>query len=834
MNKLPQYDKDSKIVNISVINNENKLENAHREIELIYVIKGNLQVNLNNNNYQLNKSDFLLINSNKLHSIISNSDNLFVLLHFNYYELSLLLEQKNLMFSCNSSEKQHSFDQKLRLAIEELLSVFVQQRVDIQVEFLEKAYKLISILKNYLINRNQLEVKNSITSKGQSDRLTEIIEYIQTNYREPLSLDEVAGFHFLSSPYLSKIFKKQTGKTFSKYLNEIRLAHAVDDLLSSNETITRIALDNGFPNLAAFNRIFYEYYNMKPSEYRKKNSKLVKKEENQVTKELTKKSDKAEKELRDYLNTNTELNETSIDTPEFIKPEIVKVGESKTLYKYWNKLINLGYAKDILNSDMQEQVKLLQNDIGFKFARFWGIFSDDMHVEDEYDYTITYNFSSINKLIDFLLNNNIKPFIELGPKPKIISKSTEKTLIIQSCRERTLKEWTNLIRAFLHHCRERYGIEEVETWYFEIWNKHSDPLRTSNKENVNSNLQFSHSEFKDYFNLFHTLKENINEIVPSAKVGGCGLPMDLDDDRLSFFLEKWKLEELQPDFLSVYIYPIEVDWGNNRLPIKNMQSANPDFVKNKLVMIRKALKKAGLVDLELNITEWNISISNRDYLNDSCFKASYIVKNLVDNVNQHQINMVGYWLLSDIFSDFRDSKNVLHGGAGLLTKSGIKKPSYHAFSLMNQLGDSIVGKGKNYIITKKFDNRYQVLFFNYKHFNYAYYLHPEASAGVNEQYDIFEDAEPLNLSLEIQGVSDGKYRVKEIVQNRLHGSVLDEWLNFGAVSDMKRDEVEYLKQICTPYMKVTYTFVKKNSVVLHAQLQPHEVRLYELNLLIGE
>ncbi|MEH7493223.1 GH39 family glycosyl hydrolase, partial [Neobacillus niacini] len=309
---------------------------------------------------------------------------------------------------------------------------------------------------------------------------------------------------------------------------------------------------------------------------------------------------------------------------------------------------------------------------------------------------------------------------------------------------------------------------------------------------------------------------------------------DLEGDKLDLLLEQWKQEEIQPDFLSIYLYPIEIDRDKYRVPIKNLHSTNPHYVLNKLNDVRKSLKKAGFENLELNVTEWNISISNRNYLNDSSFKAAYMAKNIVENLNQNQVKMMGYWLCSDIFSDFRDSKNILHGGAGLLTKNGIKKPSYHAFVLLKQLGEILVAKGENYIVTKKSGNRYQVLCFNYKHFNYSYYLHPEGSTGLHEQYEIFENNETMNLSLELQGIANGKYRVKELKLNRDHGSILDEWLRFGVVDDIKADEVDYFKQICVPYMKVEHSLVENHSIVLKGELQPHEVRLFELNLLFGE
>lgn len=85
---------DSKLVTISVMNNKSNLEHAHREIELIYMINGNLQVKVNNKIFNLKSSDFLLVNSNEFHSFQSEKDNLFVIFHLNYFELSSLLTQK--------------------------------------------------------------------------------------------------------------------------------------------------------------------------------------------------------------------------------------------------------------------------------------------------------------------------------------------------------------------------------------------------------------------------------------------------------------------------------------------------------------------------------------------------------------------------------------------------------------------------------------------------------------------------------------------------------------------------------------------------------------------
>jgi xylan 1,4-beta-xylosidase len=828
-----------KFITISVPNDKNNLQHAHKEIELVYVIKGSLRVNVSDKIVQMKSSDFIIINSNEFHSFQSEEDDLFILIHFNYSELSSLLAQNILLFSCNSTEHTYPYDQKLRFAIEQLLTVYINQSNDSQVVFFEKVFKLISILElNYLQHIDKLNLEGYKPTKGANDRLTDILNYIHSNYHDPLTLDEVARVHFISVPYLSKIFKKQTGKTFSKYLNEIRLAHAVNELTNSNKSMTRIALDNGFPTITAFNRSFNEKYDIKPGEYRRN---MVVKEETEKNEDFSNENNNNKEmsesllELRKYLHSKELVKELTVpeNRDEIRSVVTIKSENTDSILKYWNKVINIGLAKDLLNSAMQEQIHLMQSDIGFTYARIWGLLSEDMQVENRFGESISYHFAITNHLLDFLIKNKLKPFIEFGPKPKLISKTVGQAIFVENASERSLEDWKKLIRAFLLHCSERYGIEEVETWYFEIWRK---PPAMQNEGDFFDNLKKNNlqhaSHFKEYFNEFSEFKKVIKEIVPMAKVGGCGLSIDLEGDKFDLLLEQWKLEEIQPDFLSVYLYPIEIN--QDKTSIKNLQSTNTNYIKNKLIQVRKTLKKTGFKDLELNVTEWNISVSNRNYLHDSCFKAAYLIRNITEIINQNQVNMLGYWLFSDISSDFRDTKHLLHGGAGLVTKSGIKKPSYHAFVLLKQLGNILVAKGDHYIVTKKSGDRYQVLCFNYKHFNYSYYLQPEGSTGIYEQYDIFENKDPLNITLEIQGINNGKYRVKEFRLNRHHGSVLDEWLEFGAVDEMMADEVSYLRKICVPNMKVEFASVENQSIVLKGELEPHEVRLFELNLFLGD
>lgn len=248
--------------------------------------------------------------------------------------------------------------------------------------------------------------------------------------------------------------------------------------------------------------------------------------------------------------------------------------------------------------------------------------------------------------------------------------------------------------------------------------------------------------------------------------------------------------------------------------------------------MKESLEKNGFHNSELNVTEWNSSISNRDYLNDSCFKAAYIAKNILDSLEQ--VNFFTYWLYSDLFGEFNDSEGLFYGGAGLVTKNGIKKPGFYVFKLLNNLGTEIIGKGDNYVITKNKINGIEIFYTNYKHFNEDYYQYSESITDIKEIYTVFEDNNSENIKIKINEIANGKYRIKINSLDRENGSALDKWIEMGSVNDTTEDEIKYLKQICQPKLYIEYIDVKDNIIELDCNIEAHGVSLIEINPISSE
>ena len=133
-----------------------------------------------------------------------------------------------------------------------------------------------------------------------------------------------------------------------------------------------------------------------------------------------------------------------------------------------------GRANEGLRADWQKQLKQVKDELGFKYIRMHGLLHDDMGVyfEDKAGNPV-YNFQYIDVLYDFLLSVGIKPFVELSFMPQALA-SGEKTVFWWKANvtpPKSYEKWARLIEALTNHFTERYGKDEVKTWYFEVWNE---------------------------------------------------------------------------------------------------------------------------------------------------------------------------------------------------------------------------------------------------------------------------------------------------------------------------------------------------------------------------
>lgn len=640
--------------------------------------------------------------------------------------------------------------------------------------------------------------KDEIIKNKYVERINKIKEYINSNYRKSITLNNFADKELLSIPYLSKFIKKHLGMTFTEYLNSVRLNYAVEELINTDRPITRIALENGFSTTFLFNKCFKEVYKITPNEYRKQ-FKLDNKIEDKVDNEIIREADIC-------LNEN-DINKSAIVSPKEEVKVTIDINKEKNFKKHYNKFLNVGYANDILQSILQEHILMIRKELKFEYARFFGIFNEDMNIESRDQ---KYNFYKIDKVLDFFVNNKIKPFIDLSPKAKSISKSVLEIISfeINAVKYRSIEQWEVLLNNFIIHCVNRYGSEEVETWYFEV----------STYKIIEPNIE-DENYYSKYFRIFDITYKTIKNIIPSAKVGGPGDHFGRSNP--AKFFQEWLNLNGKPDFISMYVYPYSTIIKNGKEEIYH--SNDRDFLINNLCSIKETIRNVGFPCEEIIISEWSLTVSSRNYINDSCFKAAYVIKNIIDCVNQ--VDSVCYLMASDISEEYLDVNLLLQGGTGIVSKNGMKKPSFYAFYFLEKLSETMVQKGNNYIMTKNSDNIFTIICHNYKHFNNSYLLNYQENIGLEKIMTIYENQNELNISFLIQNVPNGKYRLKSYTVNQSYGSVLDKWIKLNADSRLRSDEISYLKDISIPELDIKYIDVTELKLSYSLELQPHEVRL---------
>jgi len=140
-------------------------------------------------------------------------------------------------------------------------------RLDSMDYFLE----LLSILYDLANSRNQKLLSVYTAGKDNfenSDKIKVIYDYVQMNFHKKITLAEVSELVFMSQVSFNRFMKKRTGKTFVDYVNDVRIGHASMKLIEKGLSVSEIAFNCGFNNIANFNRVFKKLKNRTPSQYR--------------------------------------------------------------------------------------------------------------------------------------------------------------------------------------------------------------------------------------------------------------------------------------------------------------------------------------------------------------------------------------------------------------------------------------------------------------------------------------------------------------------------------------------------------------------------------------
>jgi xylan 1,4-beta-xylosidase len=365
---------------------------------------------------------------------------------------------------------------------------------------------------------------------------------------------------------------------------------------------------------------------------------------------------------------------------------------------FWEQMFGSGRAILSLRESYRRDLRDVKQVTHFTYVRFHAIFHDEvgLYQEDSQQHAV-YNFSYVDQIYDGLLANGVKPFVELSFMPRQLAAKDAIHSFWYKPNVAPPKDWTKwdaLITVFCQHLVDRYGIDEVASWYFEVWNE--------------PNLDFWAGEPKEitYWQLYDHTALAIKKVNARLRVGG---PATAQAAWVDAFLKHCAEAKVPVDFASSHVY------ANDRA--EDVFGTTETIPRDKMVCravtkVHDQIKASSFPNLPLIWSEFNASYRNEPDVTDSIYMGPW----LADTIRECDglTEMMSYWTFSDVFEEQGVVKTPFYGGYGLIAAGNLPKPAYGAFQLLHKLGDQRIAlDSESALLTRRADGSLVLAVWNY-------------------------------------------------------------------------------------------------------------------------
>lgn len=645
----------------------------------------------------------------------------------------------------------------------------------------------------------QILKDNTISADSQTppSLFGQVVSYIEANYSKPLGQADTAAHFSITPQYLSRLMNLHAGKTFRKFLEDVRMQKAKAYLkytqLPLDAVCDRTCLCKDaavFSNTAADR----ESIPTTPSPFGTAVHTPIP--------EPVPKEKPLKEEPSSSLYAPCAARETTLD-----------LNVRKPMPAFWNRLINLGYAPELKKLHTEKQLELLQKKIGFTYGRICRI--TDLIRWHNTDNRKLYNFTSVFSLLDVILQKGLLPFLELGNKVFLIQTTASNSLALDKMVDsiQYYDQLLELLPEFVRACINRYGQECFDRWKFEISYAF---LESEEIEN------FRPSKYLEYFQKIYAVLRSYS---PTCQIGGPGYNDWGGPDTLKHFLGMFARTQHSPDFFSAYLYMIDKT-GPNRYAI----CKDPSAIKKRLNLLQEEVSRV-FPGKKIWITEFNSNLSSRNHLNDLSYQASFLAKTFLD-VFHSRIEAMGYYLLSDSPLRYSDSLDFLFGGWGLFSDTHIPKPSYYAYRMLSLLGSYLVKHTEHYILTQNSKGSFQLLVSHYAHPAEKYLQENIQKEDVSRNAGhLFMQVKNSVWRFHLLHIPSGKYLVKEYRISPDSCSLFQEWENMGFFTPSRQWELDDLYHLSMLAPKLSVLSVKEEEpLILECRQNQPGICLYLVEL----
>lgn len=773
---------------------------SHYHARFMYLLKGTASIQLNRQDIVIGSGDLLFLPPQQEYRI-SSSSCLVLYICFHPYLLLTALGQKGEQIQTLYTEEQP----KLRTALNHQIAGFVTACLSQTEDSCEQYARACDML--HFVCTHCLSAKSPYAQDKVSQKLAALADYLDKHYMETVSLSDAACALSYTPPYLSNFLKKHLNITFQEYLNRFRVHTAQVLLRYTTEPLSRVSSLSGFANQHSFLKCFQKETSLPAEEYCRQ-YRIQIADEQALDGILVSNPPLVSDYLFNYMNYST----LPPSAKRKMLPEQIILSEwnYSAMPHVWNFLINMGSANDYEKPTFRRHLCVLQQRLHFQYGRCTEVFAlIKVYTLDRKQY---YDFTRLFRLIDFMNSIHLKPFFDIDAKPFRLYKAPENS--IPNYRDYLSADaydefLVTVLPEFLRACITRYGFDEFSTWRFELWRRY------------NFNMSSLESP-QDFCRRFQQVAGILKKLVPDAQLGGPGFNGFLDTDSFQALLAPFENADYRPDFISAYYFPYLAPSQDDENTGGYTVASTPNAMVKRLSEWKQMLAKTVFATAPLYITEYSAHLSVENYINDSIYAA---VSTLYQGIFASDlVDGLGYWLATDLSLDYGRPNAPFFGGNGLISKQGIRKPTFYAHDFLNHLGCFVLKRGEHYIVTTAADHSVQMLVFHFGTLRQSFSQAPATQDMLQYPYSAFEEMPPLDIQITLPPLPCEHYLIKEWSLDLNHGNALHIWGELNYSRSLGMEEIRYMNSQSIPSMKI-HSMDFSDPYTFHAVLNYNEAKL---------
>jgi len=435
---------------------------------------------------------------------------------------------------------------------------------------------------------------------------------------------------------------------------------------------------------------------------------------------------------------------------------------AKPFPHFWEQMFGSGRAVLSMRESYREDLRQVKQITDFRYVRFHAILHDEIGVygEDRQGNPI-YNFDYVDQIYDGLLANGVKPFVEISFMPKLLAARLDyhpfwyKPIVSPPA---DYAKWNALIHAFAQHLIDRYGIDEVASWYFEVWNEPNIDFWTGRPAQ------------ETYFELYDNTARALKAVNQRLRVGG---PATAQAAWVDAIIAHTTKEHIPLDFVSTHAY------GNDTAMdiVGHAEDVAPhQMLAVAIDKVHKQIAASSRPDIPLIWSEFNATYMSEREITDSVYMGPWLARTISES--DGKVNLMSYWTFSDVFEEQGVIRAPFFGGFGLIAIDHLPKPAFNVFRLLHTLGDErLAADGNDVLVTRKKDGTLVLAAWNL------------AEPGVN--------APAKSITFSFQGVkANAAVSVSRV--DHAHGDVLAAYDKMGAPVYPSQEQLRQLREVERP------------------------------------